>query len=88
MNDVVISLTEQPQLDWAGRHEYLRAKFEKRRVDLYAMDLIWVTASMFSARYGGSFSQPQPSSIEYKSERKDSRTAKQITDGLLKKLKG
>jgi len=87
INDTVISLTQYPQLDWDGRSEYLRAVTNKRRVDLYAMDLVCIIARGLSARWGGSFQGELPSAIEYEVKKQDTRTAEQIQQGILKRLR-
>jgi hypothetical protein len=88
LSDVVLTLVEQPHLDWDGRGEYLRARLEKRAVDLYASDMIWMLAKAYLMRHGCDFDVPSPSSREYKKEEKDSRSAQEIKDQLLKKLEG
>ena len=82
LNRVVISLVEQPQLTWPGRIAYVRAKEEQRRTELYAMDLVWLLAK---ARYQN-FDKPTPSEIERR-EPVDTRSAQEIQNDLLKRLK-
>ena len=59
------------------------AKSEKRRTELYAMDLIWLLARKYY-----DISTPQPSKTETEHKPEDRRTGAQITNDLLKKLKG
>lgn len=84
MNEVVITLAENPTLDWSGRYSLLRAKADRRRTEIYAMDLLWLVANKY---YNGL--PPKPSEIE-SGERapKDTRSAKQIKDDLIKRLVG
>ena len=60
----------------------MMAKVEKRRLELYQMDLIWLLAKKY---YNG---LPQPSEIEYEKHTKDTRSAKQIQQDILKRLGG
>ena len=83
INNTVISLTEQPQLDWGGRLMYITAKSEKRRTELYVMDLVWLLARKYY-----DISTPQPSKIETEHNPQDRRSGSQIKKDLLKKLKG
>lgn len=48
------------------------------------MDLIWL---LTKAKYEN-FDHPTPSSIEYGTQKRDTRTAQQIRIDLLKRLKG
>lgn len=65
----------------------MRALTERRRVDVYAMDMIWRIARTLSARWGGNFTGDSPSCMEYELDRNDTRTAQQIKNDLLRKLK-
>ena len=85
LNTTVISLVEQPGLDWRGRIEYLRAKTERRKLDLYAMDLVWLLTKAEMVRYG-TFEFPMPTDMEWGELRKDTRSAEQIKRDLIKKL--
>ena len=77
----MISLVEQPHLDWMGRRAYLFAKLEERKTDLYIGDLIWM---LVKTKYD--LSTPTPTEYEFKPKKKDTRTAGQIKDTILKKL--
>ena len=81
LNPVVICLAEQPNLDWRGRAMYLNAKLERRRTELYAMDLLWMLA-----RTKYEIETPTPSQIEagYKTK-SDARTYDDIRAELRKK---
>ena len=67
-------------MGWAGRLAYLTAKDEQKRVELYEADLLWL---MVSRNYDD---LPRPSAIYRGNVKKDSRTAKQIQNDILKKL--
>lgn len=86
LNSVVISLVEHPELGWSARREYLQAKAEKRAVEVYAMDLVWMLVRL-NIKSGVSFDLRTPSDIEYSKNLKDTRSAEQIKSDLLKKLK-
>lgn len=88
LSDTVISLVEHADLDWRGRFEYLLAVANKRRTDLYAMDLICLIARGLSAKWGGTFNGTFPSDLEYDIKTQDNRSAKQIAQGILKRLRG
>ena len=79
----VISLVEQPTLEWIGRINYLAAKNEERQIDLYGMDLLW---SIARRNYQSDI--PMPSEIWNEKHKTDRRSGKQIVDDLLKKLGG
>ena len=83
LNNTVICLTEQTHLEWKGRMAYMAAKFEKRRTELYAMDLVW----MIARRYYD-IQTPQPTRYELDYKPADRRTSAQIKQDLLKKLVG
>lgn len=83
VNKTVICLAENPFLDWKGRQAYMAAKFEERRTNLYIGDLIWLIAK---TKYD--ISSPSPSEVELKRHNADRRSAKEITEALLKKLGG
>ena len=74
-------MVEQPLLGWAGRNAYLTAKQEKDRIEVYAKDLLWLIAKR---NYTG---LKQPSDIYYNRDKTDVRTAKQIADDVVKKLR-
>ena len=80
LNPVVISLAEQPHLDWRGRAMYIRAKMERRRTELYAMDLLWM---LTKTKY--EMSSPRPSRIEAGHKEADPRTYADIREELRKK---
>ena len=81
VNNTIISLTEQTHLDWVGRIAYMSAKAEKRRTELYAMDLVWLLAKKHY-----DIQTEQPSVCELGNSKRDRRTAEQIKKDLLKKL--
>ena len=60
----------------------MSAKAEKRRLDMYQMDLLWLLAKRHYDNL------PKPSDIEYESVVRDMRTAKQIQEDIIKKLGG
>jgi len=85
INHVVICLTEQPHLEWNGRVAYMFAKMERRRTELYAMDLIWAIAKSLQ-----DVQLPPPTSYELKDRhtpQRDERSAEQIKQDLLRKLR-
>ena len=74
---------EHPELDWDGRANYLIARMEERRLEVYAMDLVWGIAR----RYYDDL--PKPSEIwTNKEDKADHRSGDQIIDDLIKKLTG
>ena len=79
---MTISLVEHPELDWIGRTNYLAAVTEQKRVDLYAMDLIWSIAKRYYPDL------PMPSEIWSGKNKIDRRSSKEILDDLLNKLGG
>lgn len=79
-------MVEHPELDWSGRFAYTRAKIEKRNTELYAMDLLWLLTKATMVRFGD-IEAPPPSEVERKTYTKDTRTAQEIKDDLLRKLK-
>jgi len=83
VNKTVISLTEYPLLDWKGRNAYMAAKLEERRTELYIGDLLWL---LTKTKY--ELQSPSPTELELKPKRIDKRSAKEIKDGLLKRLGG
>jgi hypothetical protein len=58
----------------------MSAKAEKRRTELYAMDLVWLLAKKY---YDIQTEQPSAYETEH---RRDRRTSEQIKKDLLKKL--
>ena len=62
---------------------YLGAKFEERRTELYAMDLLWLLA-----RTKYDIHTPQPTEYELNNKKVDKRNGKQIVNDLMKKLEG
>lgn len=82
LNNVVLCLTETSLDSWEARVPYLSAKAEKRRLDMYQMDLLWL---LVKRHYDN---LPKPSDIEYESVVRDMRTAKQIQEDIIKKLGG
>ena len=80
LNPVVICLAEQPHLDWRGRAMYLNAKLERRRTELYAMDMLWMIAK---SKYD--FESPSPSRIEAGHTKEDTRTYEDILAEIRKK---
>ena len=83
LNNVVICLTEQTHLDWHGRVAYMTAKFEKRRTELYAMDLVWMLAKRYY-----DIQTPEPTRYELEHKPVDRRSAEQIKQDVLKKVQG
>lgn len=84
INPVVICLTEQTHLDWNGRIAYLTAIMDRRKTDLYGMDLIWAIAKSLQ-----DIKLPPPTMVEFKQKEKtDTRSAEQIKQDLLKSLRG
>lgn len=80
---MIICITEAPHLEtWESRWPYLTAKSEQKELELYQMDLLWLLAKR---RYGN---LPQPSKLADDRRTKDTRTAKQIKEDLLRKLGG
>lgn len=78
---MIMCLAERPYLDsWTVRIPYLNAKVEERRLRMYEMDLAWLNVK---GRYEG---LPQPSKVGKKDT--DSRSAEQIKNHILNKLKG
>lgn len=75
-------MVEHPELGWDGRTSYLIAKNEEKRVELYAMDLLWGIAK---THYDG---LPMPSEIWLNKDKIDRRSGKQIIDDLIKELGG
>ena len=82
LSKTIITLVEQPQLEWNGRIAYLGAKLEERRTDLYIGDLVYLLAR---TKYDLS-GKPTPTEYEFKTRRKDERSAQQIKDAIVKKL--
>ena len=82
LNNVVISLVEHTELNWAGRMAYLKAVTEKRATELYAMDLVWM---LVNSKYTN-FEAPMPSDLEIKRKTVDKRTSKKIKEDILKRL--
>ena len=80
VNPVVICLTEQTHLEWHGRIAYLTAVMERRKTDLYGMDLIWAIAKTLQK-----VELPPPTMFELDHRPKDTRSAEQIKRDLLKK---
>lgn len=64
---------------------YLYAKFEKRRTDLYAMDLIWAIARNIA---GISDEARCPTDIEQNHKPKDTRSAAEIRRDIIRKVQG
>ncbi len=68
-------------MSWNGRISYLEAKEERRKVEIYAMDLLWAVAK-------SKLVDPRkPSEIWYGTE-EDGRSAEEIIDDVLGKLGG
>ena len=82
LSKTIISLVEQPQLEWNGRSAYMLAKLEERKTDLYIGDLVWM---LVKTKYDVS-KAPTPTEYEFKLKKNDTRTAKQIKDSIMKKL--
>ncbi len=58
------------------------AKFERRKTELYAMDLIWLLA-----RTHYDIQSPSPTKMELFHTPADRRTAQEIRDDMLKKAR-
>ena len=84
MNKTVISLVEQPHLEWKGRIAYLSAKLEERKTELYIGDLVYL---LVKSKYDVG-SAPCPTDYEFKQVRRDTRSTEQIKNSILQKLKG
>ena len=82
MNNVVLCLAEVSLDSWEARYTYLSAKAEKRRVEMYQMDLLWLIAKRWYPNI------PQPSDIENERHVRDNRSAEQIKADIQKRLGG
>lgn len=82
MSNVVLCLCEVPLDSWEARYPYLSAKAEKRRVEMYQMDLVWLIAKRWYPNI------PQPSSVENEKHIRDRRSAEQIKADIQKRLGG
>ena len=60
----------------------MNAKAEERRLRLYEMDLKWLDMKRFYQNL------PKPSEVASEHKVKDTRSAAQIKQGILRKLKG
>jgi hypothetical protein len=69
-------------MGWAGRTTYLAAMHERKMMELYCADLVWLIAKKDYRNLR------QPSDVYNNQQRTDTRSAKQIVDGLLKRLGG
>lgn len=69
-------------MGWAGRLSYLAAKHERKQVELYGLDLVWLLAKRY---YSG---LQQPTDIYYKRKTEDKRTAEQIVDDVINSCGG
>ena len=81
ISPTVICLTEQTHLDWRGRIAYIGAKMERRKTELYAMDLVWMLARKYY-----DIQMPQPTKYELDHTPADKRSGAQIAQDLLKKI--
>lgn len=61
----------------------MTAKFEERRTELYIGDLLWMVANHYYA-----LNAPTPTEYELKLKNRDSRSAEQIKNDILRRLKG
>ena len=82
MNNVILCLTETQLTSWNAIFPYLSAKAEKRRLEVYQMDLLWLIAKRWYPNI------PQPSDIENERTVRDRRTASQIKNDIYKRLGG
>lgn len=74
---------EHPTLEWIARLNYLAAKYEAKRFDVYGMDLLW---KIVKTKYEGDI--PMPSEVFENKNKVDRRSAKQIIDDTLSKFGG
>ena len=74
----VISLVEYPLLDWRGRFNYLAAKEERKQLELYVMDLLWLDVKRHYET-----PLPQPSDGYTKKRTVDNRSAEEIIDDTI-----
>lgn len=81
MNNVVLCLSETQLMSWDAIFPYLSAKAEKRRLEVYQMDLLWLIAKRWYPNL------QQPSDIENQKPR-DTRSASQIKSDIYKRLGG
>ena len=79
--DVILCITEYPEYSWVARWNVLAAKAEKMRIQLYAADLIWMEVKRHYKEL------PQPSAIASGKPMQDKRSARQIINDIIKKLK-
>lgn len=80
---MILCLTEAVFLDsWDARFMYMSAKSEQKRLELYQMDLLWLIAKRWYPNLA------QPSDVADDRKMKDTRTAKQIQDDILRQLGG
>lgn len=74
---------EHPALEWISRINYLEAKDEQAKVNLYAMDLLW---SIARRNYQNDI--PMPSEVWNGKNKTDRRSGKQIVQDLMDGLGG
>lgn len=74
---------EHPELEWAGRVNYLAAKHHVMVTELYVADLIWAIAQ---PKYQTEFRMP--SDVWEGKKTKDERSREQILDDLENGLGG
>lgn len=73
---------EHPELEWAGRFNYLAAKHHVMVTELYVADLIWAIAQ---PNYKNEFRMP---SDVWEGKKPDKRSKTQILDDLMNGLGG
>ena len=61
----------------------MTAKFEKRRTELYAMDLVWLLTKVYY-----DIQTPEPSKYEMEHKPVDTRSAEEIKRDMLQKARG
>lgn len=79
--DVILILSELPDYSWLARRNVLAARAEKKRLQEYAYDLLWLEAKRHYRDL------PQPSLIAAGKPIKDKRTALEIITDTIKKLR-
>lgn len=79
---MILCLAETTLDSWDARRNYLVAKSEQERLELYNMDLLWLLAKRYYQNL------PQPSDVAESRRVSDIRTAKQIQQEIVRQLGG
>lgn len=79
---MILCLAETTLDSWDARRQYLIAKSEQERLDIYGLDLLWLLAKRHYQNL------PQPSDVAESKRMTDTRTAKQIQQDLAERLGG